>query len=99
MTRSLNLKWQDSTLKEFLKQFRSSYKTFRYHVKDIDHSFFINEIEGKSGFYHMTSQGSRVILGDYIEIIESEHSSKFQVTDVDYYCEPSDMWLAVLREI
>lgn len=99
MATSLNFQRQKFNLQDVLQHFRSAYKTFQYHQKDINCHFFIDKIEGQSGYYQMTSQGSRVMLGDYIEIVKSEHTDKYQVTEVEYYCEPSDMWIAVLHRI
>lgn len=79
--------------------FRRAPKTYCYHFNDMGQGFVINEIEGKSGYYHMTAQCTGVKLGDYIEIVQAKRSIKYQVEYIDYYSEPSDMWIGVLNKV
>ncbi|NJM67342.1 MAG: hypothetical protein HC851_17535 [Acaryochloris sp. RU_4_1] len=100
MTLSSKSTPQDSGLNEWFKHFFGySYRTYHYNFDELGQSFVINEIEGTSGCYHMTAQGPRVKLGDSIEIRQLERTSKYQVNDIEYYGEPSDMWIALLREV
>lgn len=78
---------------------RRATKIHRYYSDDMGQGFIINKIEGKPGYYYMTAYSVRVKPGDYIEIVQSNEILKYQVEYVDYYSEPSDMWIGVLHEI
>lgn len=82
----------------FIQHFRKSYQIYRYAANQ-DQEFALNEIKDQSGSYYMTAQGAPVQPGDYIEITQSQQCAKYQVDDVEYYCDPPDMWRAVLHGI
>ena len=47
---------------------------------------------------NMTGQGRRVLRGDYILLQFAQKTEVYQVQNVDYYSNPSDMWTALLLE-
>ncbi|MDJ0678220.1 MAG: hypothetical protein QNJ36_23020 [Calothrix sp. MO_167.B42] len=46
---------------------------------------------------YITAQFSGVQSGDYIILIHGSHKRCYQVEEIDYYSEPADMWMALLR--
>lgn len=99
MSVALNPKHQSSALQNFLKQFKRPLKTFHHNPDDVQQGFVIDSIEGKPGFIHLTVHGQKVNLGESIEIEQSGQYLTYQVDDIEYYGEPSDMWMAVLHKI
>ncbi len=47
----------------------------------------------------MTAQGLPVQPGDHIEITQPDRCTQYQVDTIEYYSEPSDMWIATLYRI
>ncbi|WP_299405335.1 hypothetical protein [Acaryochloris sp. IP29b_bin.148] len=47
----------------------------------------------------MTSQGGGVHQGDYIDIATPTGHLTFQVSEIEYYSDPADMWMAQLHEV
>jgi hypothetical protein len=45
----------------------------------------------------MTSFGAGIKIDDFI-IVDKMNSATYQVVNIDYYLNPSDMWIAVLRK-
>jgi len=48
---------------------------------------------------YMTSQGKGIKTGDYIILKKDSQIYKYQVKDIDYYSNPSDMWIASLQKV
>ncbi|WP_200817626.1 hypothetical protein [Calothrix rhizosoleniae] len=59
-----------------------------------DYVFEVKE-DGIKGY--MTAQRSGVKSGDYIILSHGSHTRCYQVEEIDYYSEPADMWMALLR--
>lgn len=70
----------------------------RYHWRDQNNQFVLEETADQA-FYYMTTQKAGVILGDFIEIIDSGILSCYQIIQLEHYCEPPDMWMAKLRKL
>lgn len=88
------------TIKEVLQvSFRRSNRTFYFNSDDTSQRFVISKVEQEADYYYMTAQGSHIKSGDTIKIMQYEQSSTFQVVDIEYYSEPSDMWIALLHKI
>ena len=51
--------------------------------------------EGKDTYY-MTGHGNGVRSHDYIELQEGSDVVHYQVKRIEYYCDPPDMWIALL---
>ena len=47
---------------------------------------------------YMTARGKGVKRGDYIIIRNASQSHCYQVKEIDYYSNPSDMWMAFLQK-
>ncbi|MBE9038961.1 hypothetical protein [aff. Roholtiella sp. LEGE 12411] len=52
------------------------------------------ELEG-----YMTGQGKGIKPSDYIILRRGYQSYKYQVEGIDYYCDPPDMWMALLKQV
>jgi hypothetical protein len=48
--------------------------------------------------FYMTSQGEIIEPNDYISIKQNYQVTRYQVQKIDYYSEPSEMWIALLRK-
>ncbi|MDF5728082.1 MAG: hypothetical protein PUP92_08585 [Rhizonema sp. PD38] len=47
---------------------------------------------------YMTGQGRGIKSGDYIIFQNGSSACKYQVEEIDYYSEPPDMWMALLKK-
>lgn len=48
---------------------------------------------------HMTGVGKGIKPGDCILIKKGCESYQYQVEEIDYYSDPSDMWIALLKQV
>jgi hypothetical protein len=49
---------------------------------------------------HMTATGKNIKSGDCIIVTEADGKCcKYQVEEIDYYSDPPDMWMALLKEV
>ncbi|MBN3893986.1 MAG: hypothetical protein HWQ41_01380 [Nostoc sp. NOS(2021)] len=53
--------------------------------------------EGMIGY--MTGIGKGIKPGDRIILQEGYESYQYQVEEIDYYSDPSDMWIALLKQV
>ncbi|MEH2386836.1 MAG: hypothetical protein V7K14_13890 [Nostoc sp.] len=53
--------------------------------------------EGIMGY--MTGVGKTIKPGDRIILRQDCQSSQYQVQEIDYYSDPSDMWMALLKQV
>ncbi|ABW28934.1 hypothetical protein AM1_3949 [Acaryochloris marina MBIC11017] len=60
--------------------------------------FCIEAAPDQSGFF-MTSCKAGVRRGDVIHISEAGQRSEYRIDEIDYYSDPSDMWIAKLRTV
>ncbi|MGG6293749.1 hypothetical protein ACQ4M4_04935 [Leptolyngbya sp. AN02str] len=76
---------------------RTAAKTHDYthHQPDLD--YVIEPIEHPNQ-YHMTGQGKGVKLGDRIMLQHQGQTQTYTVKKIDYYTDPSGMWIALLEE-
>lgn len=51
------------------------------------------------GLGYLTTQGGRVKRGDCIVLCDKANPHWYQVEEIDYYANPSDMWIAALKPI
>lgn len=81
-----------------LGSFRGSYRKARIHnytsyTYGRDYAF--DEIQDGSQAY-MTAYGRGIKRGDYITIRREKIKIQYQVEQIDYYSNPSDLWIALL---
>ncbi len=48
---------------------------------------------------YMTAQSKGVKCGDYIILQIGSESCRYQVEQIDYYSNPSDMWMALIKKV
>ena len=73
-------------------------KIHNYTRSDPNCDYIFESIEeGIRGY--MTAQGKSVKRGDCVILPDSSHSVCYQVEEVDYYCDPPDMWTALLKRV
>ncbi|MEH2362829.1 hypothetical protein [Nostoc sp.] len=53
--------------------------------------------EGTIGY--MTGIGKGIKPGDRIILREGSESYQYQVEEIDYYSDPSDMWMGLLKQV
>ncbi|MEH1902973.1 MAG: hypothetical protein V7L04_16530 [Nostoc sp.] len=53
--------------------------------------------EGTIGY--MTGIGKSIKPGDRIILRQGSESYQYQVEEIDYYSDPSDMWIALLKQV
>ncbi|MBD2777382.1 hypothetical protein [Iningainema tapete] len=57
-------------------------------------------LEAVSNFtYYMTAQSKGVKRGDYVMLKNGPNSELYQIEEIDYYSDPSDMWMALLKKV
>ncbi|NJN38747.1 MAG: hypothetical protein HC790_08520 [Acaryochloridaceae cyanobacterium CSU_3_4] len=70
----------------------------QYRWQDLNHRFVLEPAPDPS-LYYMTTQKSGVAPGDYIEISGFGNSTHYQIVQLEFYCDPPDMWMATLQKI
>ncbi len=48
---------------------------------------------------HMTGYGKGVKVGDYLILQEGSDRCRYKVEEIDYYSNPEDMWIALLKQV
>ncbi|MEA5598336.1 hypothetical protein [Rivularia sp. UHCC 0363] len=48
---------------------------------------------------YMTAQSKDVKCDDYIILQIGSASCRYQVEQIDYYANPSDMWMALIKKV
>lgn len=59
--------------------------------------YVFDPIDATQGY--MTGQGKRIRRGDYILLQPRSEVEWYQVEAIDYYANPSDMWIALLLRV
>jgi MioC protein len=60
---------------------------------------YVFEVVDNQGRGYMTAQRKGVKIGDYILLQQEDKPYQYQVEEIDYYGEPSDMWMALLKKV
>lgn len=47
----------------------------------------------------MTGQKKGLKQGDYLIVRDGSSLCRYQIEEIDYYCNPSDMWIALLKRV
>ena len=66
-------------------------------VSGRDYVFEALDDEPTGGY--MSARWKSIKCGDYIILAKDSGTEKYQVEEIDYYSEPSDMWIALLRRV
>jgi MioC protein len=101
MTRNIN--YLVTSLTDFLlkklvtrNKLKQQYKVHDYTQKYYNESYCFDSMDGDSWGY-MTAQQHGVSKGDRILIVKDSRILQYEVEEIDYYANPSDMWIALLR--
>lgn len=73
-------------------------RVHRYEYSALSSDFCIETAPDQSGFF-MTSCKAGVQKGDLVHIGDVDGFSEYRVDEIDFYSNPSDMWIAKLRMI
>lgn len=83
--------------------FRTKQSTQHHKIHDYsrliwgkDYVFEVRK-EGIEGC--MTGIGKGIKSHDYIILQHESESYKYQIEEINYYSEPSDMWIALLKQV
>lgn len=71
-------------------------KTHDYTSQVSGQDYVFESIEDDTKGY-MTAQGKGIAVGDFITLQDGTETYHYQVEQIDYYSNPSDMWTAVLK--
>jgi hypothetical protein len=71
-------------------------RVHHYQLADIGVEFVLEPDRENYGYQVMTAQRSGVKCGDCIVFHDSSGQKDYRVVEIDYYYDPSDMWIAKL---
>ena len=80
-----------------LKQRKHKIHDFTECVHGSDYIFEVAPEDVTAAY--MTARGTGVKLGDYIVLQIDSESKQYQVEQIDYYSNPSDMWMALIKKV
>ena len=66
-------------------------------VRGRDYVFEVLDNDCNAGY--MSARWKNIKCGSYVILANESHIEKYQVEEIDYYSEPSDMWIALLRRV
>jgi MioC protein len=73
-------------------------KTHDYSQLEKGSDYIFESVDGGSRGY-MTGQGGGVKCGDYVILPAESNGGRYQVKEIDYYSNPSDVWTALLERV
>jgi hypothetical protein len=82
-----------------LKKLNYSDRKVHDYTKSVRGQDYVFEFTELTSQGYMTGMGKGVKCGDYILLQEGTISYQYQVEAIDYYSEPSDMWIALLKKV
>lgn len=77
--------------------FRTSSKVHDYTQHQTDLDYIIEPAEHPNQCY-MTGQGKKIRPGDRILLRQNQQPQTYTVKKIDYYANPSSMWIALLEK-
>ncbi|MDZ8106525.1 MAG: hypothetical protein RM338_13020 [Nostoc sp. DedQUE12a] len=81
-----------------LKELKHHNKTHDYSQKICGSDYVFERVkEGRIGY--MTGVGNGVKASDRIILRQGSESYQYQIEEIDYYSYPSDMWIALLKQV
>ena len=88
------------SLREFIlnKLNRRKNKTHDF-TECISGSDYVFEVAPDLTTAYMTAQSKGVKSGDYIILLVGSESWQYRVEKIDYYSNPPDMWMALIKKI
>jgi len=79
-----------------LKQEKNKIHDFTECVRGSDYVFEVAEDPTKG---YITAQSKDVKCGDYIILRIGSVDCRYQVEQIDYYANPSDMWMGLIKKV
>ena len=79
------------------KQKHHKNKTYDYTQLVCGRDYVFEPTENQTEGY-MTGQGRGIKSGDYIIFQNGSSACKYQVEEINYYSDPPDMWMALLKK-
>ena len=79
-----------------LKYHKNKTHDFTECICGTDYVFEVAEDVTKA---YMTAQSKGVKPGDYIVLLIGSESWQYQVEEIDYYSNPRDMWMALIKKV
>ncbi|BAU67263.1 hypothetical protein STA3757_46740 [Stanieria sp. NIES-3757] len=83
---------------EKLRQASSSVKIYDYRRYSFG-SDYIFELVNNTNTGYMTGYGMGIKPGDHLLLTINNRVCQYRVQEIDYYANPSDMWIALLKQI
>ncbi|MEQ8974727.1 MAG: hypothetical protein RIE73_30620 [Coleofasciculus sp. C1-SOL-03] len=91
---STNLPLHQKTLSNLSQQQK---RTHHYKVSNERYNHVFVSKDGGIRAY-MTEQGQGIEPGDYLVLQRGSTSNRYQVDKINYYANPPDMWIALLKQ-
>ncbi|MEO0374042.1 MAG: hypothetical protein AAF329_05320 [Cyanobacteria bacterium P01_A01_bin.17] len=95
-THSPGQKTEGHKVRSLLQGWGQRLKTHTYQASGAGVDFVLEASSESPKEFYMTAHKSGVKKSDSIKIRDSSRSQTYEVLEVDYYSEPSDMWMAHL---
>ncbi|MDZ8024982.1 MAG: hypothetical protein RMY36_022935 [Nostoc sp. SerVER01] len=81
-----------------LKELTQHYKIHDYSQQIWGSDYIFERVnEGTIGY--MTGVGNGIKASDRIILRKGSESYQYQIEEIDYYSYPSDMWIALLKQV
>lgn len=80
------------------KQKQQKNKTYDYTQSVCGIDYVFEPVDNQTKGY-MTAQRKGIKRGDYIILRNGSSSYLYEVEEIDYYAEPPDMWMALLKAV
>jgi MioC protein len=93
--KSYLLRWLNSIVQSRPTNSKQKSKTYDYRQLIEGRDYIFESIEGGDRAY-LTGQGKNVKRSDYLILSDRSH---YQVEKIDYYANPPDMWIALLKRV
>jgi MioC protein len=100
---TVNLSYFVTSLGDFLAnnlfnliKSKQNYKIHDYRKKNCELDYSFSSMDGGLWGY-MTAQKHGVNKGDRILLMQNSRTIEYRVEEIDYYSNPPDMWIALLK--
>ncbi|MFN6517439.1 MAG: hypothetical protein RMY29_023570 [Nostoc sp. CreGUA01] len=81
-----------------LKELKQRKKIHDYSEQVLGSDYIFERVnEGTIGY--MTGVGNGIKASDRIILRQGSESYQYQIEEIDYYSYPSDMWIALLKQV
>jgi hypothetical protein len=74
-------------------------RTYDYTDYVCGRDYVFEPIADKPDSYYMTSQSKGIKPGDRIILQNASTAGFYEVEEIEYYSEPSDMWMALVKKV